>query len=213
MNGSRVVMSLDRHLWSRCVVLSHMNPLPPPPPTPAWITPAELPEFRIHSWWQQVSPAGSFSRALGVARRTLVIQAFATSATSLLALLLAAVSLTAGAQELPFAALSLGVAVLSGLIATGMFLASAKLGLLSVRARHLTIVFEVLLFVPGVALWALGSYAAQHAGTPTNPGTDGPFADGGEGLIALVGMAYAAGAVVITGPLLLAPTVRKSFRS
>ena len=190
-----------------------MNSLPPPPPTPAWITPAELPEFRIHGWWRQVSPAGSYSRALGVARRTLVIQAFATSAMGILALLLAAASLAAGAQGLPFAALSLGVGVLSGLIAAGMFLASAKLGLLSVRARHLTILFEVLLVVPGVALWAVGSYAAQHAGMPTSSGTDGPFADGGEGLIALIGLAYVAGAVVITGLLLLAPTVRKSFRS
>jgi hypothetical protein len=132
---------------------------------------------------------------------------------SLLALLLAAVSLTAGAQGLLFAALSLGVFVLSGLIATGMFYASAKLGLLSIRARHLTILFEVLLFVPGVALWSVGSYAAQHAGTPANPGTDGPFADGGDSLIALMGMAYAAGAIVITGLLLFAPAVRKSFRS
>jgi hypothetical protein len=93
-----------------------------------------------------------------------------------------------------------------------MFIASAKLGLCSVMARRLTILSEVLLFAPGVALFSLGSYASQHAGTPANPGTDGPYADGGEGLITAIGLSYAAGAVVVVGLLLFAPTVRRSFR-
>ena len=185
-----------------------------PPPLPAWSPPPTLPEGRIQSvtsrWWRQVSPAGSFSRGLGVARRTLVIQGFATSAIGLMALLLAAAMAASGA--FPLAGLSLVVAALSSLITAGMFVASAKLGLLSVRARRLTILFEVLIFAPGVALWYVGDYATQHAGTPANPGTDGPIADGGEGLIALAGLSYTAGAVVVVGLLLFAPLVRRSFR-
>ena len=119
-----------------------------------------------------------------------------------MAVLLAVASAASGAQYLLLAGLSLVVGVLSGLIAAGMFLASAKLGLLSIRARHLTILFEVLLFAPGVALCALGSNAAQ----------DGPFADGGDGLIALTGLCYAAGAVVVDSLLLFAPTIRRRLR-
>lgn len=142
----------------------------------------------------------------------LVLQGFATSAIGVMAVLLAVASAASGAQYLLLAGLSLVVGALSGLIAAGMFIASAKLGLLSVRTRHLTILFEVLLFAPGIALWSFGSYATQHTGTPANPGTDGPFADGGQGLIALTGLSYAAGAVVVVGLLLFAPMVRRSFR-
>jgi hypothetical protein len=159
-----------------------------------------------------VSPAGSYSRALGIARRTLVIQGFATSAVGIMALLLSAATAVSGARWLPLAGVLLVVSAVSGLIAAGMFIASAKLGFLSVRARYLTILSEVLLLAPGAALFSLGNYWSQHAGTPANPGTDGPFADGGQGLIALVGLSYAAGAVVIVGVLLFVPTVRRSFR-
>ncbi len=164
-------------------------------------------------WWEQVSPAGSCSRAMGVARTSLVFQGFATLGLGVMALLLAVASVAAGAQYLVLAALSLVVAALSALIAAGLFIASAKLGLLSVRARWLTIWAELLLFAPGIALAAFGTYATQHAGTPTNPGTDGPFADGGQGLIALTGTAYAVGAVVVVAILVFAPTVRRSFRA
>jgi hypothetical protein len=141
-----------------------------------------------------------------------VLQGFATSAIGVAAVLLALASAASGLQWLPLAALLVGVAALSALLATGMFLASAKLGLLSVKARYVTVVGELLLLAPGVALAAVGNYATQHAGTPANPGTDGPLADGGTGLIALAGMAYAGGAVVVVALLLLSPTVRKSFR-
>ncbi len=163
-------------------------------------------------WWRQVSPAGSYSRALRIARRMLVIQGCATSAIGITSLLLSAATAVLGARWLLLAGVLLIVSAVSGLITAGMFIASAKLGLLSVRARYLTILSEVLLFAPGVALFSLGNYATQHAGTPANPGTDGPFADGGEGLIALVGLSYAAGAVVVLGVLLFVPTVRRSFR-
>jgi hypothetical protein len=194
-----------------------MNPSQPqpPPPPPVWLPPPPLSEGRIRSvtsrCWEHVSPAGSYSRALGFARATLVLQGFATSALGVMALLLAAAIAASGAQWLPLAGLSLVVAALIASIAAGMFIGSAKLGLLSSRARYLTILAELLLSAPGVALVALGNHAMQHAGTPANPGTDGPFADGGEGLIALAGMAYAGGAVVIMSLLLFAPTVRRGF--
>jgi hypothetical protein len=180
------------------------------------VPPPRLPKGRLRSvtsrCWEQVSPAGSYSRALGSARTTLLLQGFATSALGVMALLLAAATAASGSQWLPLAGLSLVVAALSTFIATGMFIGSAKLGLLSDRARYLTILAELLLFAPGVALAALGNYATQHAGTPANAGTDGPFAGGGEALIAVVGMAYAAGAIVVMGLLVFAPTVRRGFR-
>src|ERR1700730_1137335 len=155
-----------------------MNP-PPPAPSPAWSSPPPLAEGRIPSaisrWWQQVSPAGSYSRALGVTRGTLVLQGFATSAVGILALLLAAASAASGARWLPLAGLLSVVGAVSALMTAGMFIASAKLGLFSVMAPPLPILSEVALFAPGVALFSLGIYASQHAGTPANPGTDGPF--------------------------------------
>jgi hypothetical protein len=150
---------------------------------------------------------------MGFARMSLVLQGFATLAISVMALFLALASVASGVQYLALSGLALVVVALSALIATGMFIASAKLGSPSVRVRHFTVLAELLLFVPGVALAAFGTYATQHAGTPATPGTDGPFADGGEGLIALTGIAYAGGAVVVIAVLLLAPSVRRSFRT
>ena len=109
-----------------------------------------------------------------------------------MALLLAADSAASGSQWVPLAAVTLGVAALSALIAEGMFIASAKLGLRSIRARSLTIAFELLLVAPGLVLVLLASYATDHAGTPANSGIDGPIADGGQGLIGLTGLSYAA---------------------
>jgi hypothetical protein len=165
-------------------------------------------------FWEQVSPAGSLSHALRLARTTLVIQGLATTAISVVALLLAALAAASGAQGgLPFAGLALVVTALGGLIAWGMFIASARLGARSVRARYLTILAEFVILAAGVGMTALGNYAMQNAGTPTNPGTDGPFADGANGLILLTGMTYAGGAVVIMVLLLFAPTVRRAFRT
>jgi hypothetical protein len=200
-----------------------MNPIPPPPPPPppspaVWNPAHRLPGGRGQRltlrFLEQVSPAESFSHALGVARTALVIQGFATAAICAMALLLAAVAAVSGAQGgLLFAGLALGVAALGALIAWGMLFASARLGVRSVRARYLTILAEFLILAAGISLTVLGSYAVQHAGTPTNPGTDGPFADGGNGLLLLTGIAYAGGAAVVIVLLLFAPTVRRAFRT
>jgi hypothetical protein len=72
------------------------------------------------------------------------------------------------------------VAALGALIAWGMLVASARLGVRSVRARYLTILAEFLILA-AVSLTSLRDFAMQHAGTLANPGTDGPFADGGTG--------------------------------
>lgn len=188
-----------------------MDPAPSPPP-PVWIGPPPLSDFCTLRWWRQVTPAGSFSSAFGIARLTLVLQGFATGAIATMALFLAAACAASGSQWLPLAAVTLGVAVLSALIAAGMFIASAKLGLRSIKARYLTIACEVLLIAPGFALVLLASYATDHAGAAANPGTDGPFADGGQGLIGLTGLSYAVGAIIVAGILLFAPTVRRGFR-
>ncbi len=196
-----------------------MKPPPLSPPPPAAWTPARRPaagrDQRVMSrFWDQVSPTGSRLRALRLARTTLVIQGFVTTGISVMALLLAALAAASGAQGgLPFAGLALVVTVLGGLIAWGIFVASARLGVRSVRARYLTILGEFFILAAGVPMTALGNYATQNAGTPTNPGTDGPFGDGANGLILLTGMTYAGGAVVIMVLLLFAPTVRRAFRT
>lgn len=79
------------------------------------------------------------------------------------------------------------------------------------RSRRGRAVVEVILIAPGVALAAIGDYLSENAGSPSSPGTDGPFADGGEALIALTGMAYVGGAILVLCLLLLAPTVRRGF--
>ncbi len=193
-----------------------MNPPPAPPSGPAWVSPQPVPQGRILALigrlWTQVSPANSRSRALRVARYTVVAQGVFTAAASVMALLFAALAAMAGAQGLAFAGLSLLVAAIAAAVAGGMFIASAKLGLLAIKARYITILFELLLIAPGIALAAIGNYATEHAGSPANPGTDGPFADGAYGLFALAGVAYAAGGAVVISLLLLAPTVREQFR-
>ncbi len=193
-----------------------MNSPPAPPSGPAWVSPPPVPQGRflalIGRWWTLASPANSSSRALRVARSTVVAQGACTAAASVTALLFAALGAMAAAQGLAFAGLSLLVAAIAAAIAGGMFIASAELGLLSIKARYITVLFELVLIVPGVALAAIGNYATEHAGSPANPGTDGPFADGAYGLLALAGVAYAAGGAVVIGLLLLAPAVREQFR-
>ncbi len=129
-----------------------------------------------------------------------------------MALLLAGAAAVPGMQSLPLAGLSLVVAVIGVLLTSGWLTASAKLGQHSVSARRLTLAGELLILAPGIALTALGNYLTQNAGTPANPGTDGPFADGAEGLIALIGMTYVGGAVVVISLLLFSPAVRRGFR-
>ncbi len=192
-------------------------PRPPPPPSlSAWMPPPPLRQGRFQtlllSWWAQVSPWNSPSRAVRVARSVIVAQGAFTAAASAMALLLATVAAMSGAQRLPFAGLPLLVAAIGATLAGGMFIASAKLGLESAKARYITALLELLLIMPGIAFAAVGNYATEHAGNPANPGTDGPFADGADGLIGLMGIAYAAGGVVVIGLLLVAPTARRLFR-
>ena len=144
-------------------------------------------------------------------RLALILQGSTTAALSGMALALTAAVALSGAQWLNLTLMSAGVAALTALIALAMFVASAKLGLHSRQARRLTVLGEVILIAPGVALAAIGNYLTENAGSPNNPGTDGPFADGADGLIALTGMAYASGAVLVLCLLLLAPTVRRGF--
>jgi hypothetical protein len=72
-----------------------------------------------------------------------------------------------------------------------------KLGVARDRWRLFVALFELALVPIGVALARIGDYAMMHAGTSQNPGTDGPFADGSEGLIWLLGYALMLGGVVV----------------
>ena len=75
---------------------------------------------------------------------------------------------------------------------------------------------EVPLTVVGLLVYAME--AAYQPGTPQHPGTDGPFADGANGTLALTGGAYASGGLLVIAALLpellgtVLRFVRRTFR-
>jgi multisubunit Na+/H+ antiporter MnhB subunit len=108
---------------------------------------------------------------------------------------------------------TLGGAVLTALALFGAaavgILTAAGFGLLAVKQRRardrwriVLLVLQVALFAVGIPLLNAASYASDHAGTPQNPGTDGPFADGGYGLAWLTSLAFIGGAVIAVTVLL-----------
>ncbi|HEV2952483.1 MAG TPA: hypothetical protein VG015_00130 [Candidatus Dormibacteraeota bacterium] len=112
-----------------------------------------------------------------------------------MALPIALLSLAGGAKWVLFVAIVLGIAV--GLLGFSALLwwLSSKVGQTLNRWAAITLLVEVALLVVGVQLFSLaGNY---QPGTPQNPGTDGPFADGGMGAIGLTGMVFVLGSVAI----------------
>lgn len=93
--------------------------------------------------------------------------------------------------------------------ATVGLLVAAGFGLLAMKQRRardpwriVLLILQVALFAVGIPLLNAANYASDHAGTPQNPGTDGPFADGGYGLAALTSLAFIGGAVIVVTVLL-----------
>ena len=108
---------------------------------------------------------------------------------------------------------TLGGAVLAGLAlfraaAVGILIA-VGFGLLAVkqqrardRWRIVLLMLQFALFAVGIQLLNAAIYASDNARTPQNPGTDGPFADGGDGLAWLTSLAFIGGAVIVVTVLL-----------
>jgi len=85
--------------------------------------------------------------------------------------------------------LSFGAATLLALLAL-LGLLIGKLGGVLNRWRLATFGIELLLVPVGYVLTVVGNWAVANAGTPTNPGTDGPFADGLFAALVLMGSLF-----------------------
>ena len=95
-----------------------------------------------------------------------------------------------------------GAAFVGLVIAGGFGLLALKQKRSPHRWRFVLLALEVGLFVEGIPLFNLANYTGEHSGTPQNPGTDGPFADGGNALAALSSMAFVGGAVIVAAVLM-----------
>jgi hypothetical protein len=111
-----------------------------------------------------------------------------------MALFLALLSAVSGPEWLGFAAGVLGIGF--GLLGFAVFLwmLRSKLRARFNRWRLVTFLVQVGLIVVGIVLVQLVS--GYQPGTPQNPGTDGPFADGSEGAIGLSGYLFVLGGLV-----------------
>lgn len=132
---------------------------------------------------------------------------------SAMAIFIGLLSLAAAPGYGLLAAVTLAIGL--GSVALGFFLwwLTRALRRGSVLARWITLVVEVLGAAGGAALYALAMDAQAHAGTAANPGTDGPFADGGVGILALTGLLFMIGGAVVTMLLGVLPGVRRLRRS
>jgi hypothetical protein len=121
---------------------------------------------------------------------------------------IAAISLIAGiaapqVDTLAVAGVSIGaIAVLLAAVG-GLWLLIAKTGPVLNVWSLAAFGVELALVSVGYLLIAVSDYLTATAGTPSNPGTDGPFADGFTGGIALMGVAFFAGGTILLTALLV----------
>jgi hypothetical protein len=159
-------------------------------------------ESSDHRWawdgytWRSSTPP-KLSRGIRLSRGAVVIQAVTTAIAGAFALLLALMTAASGREWLLFGLAVFALACALAGLAWFLFWLRSKMGHPTARWRVGALVTEILLFPAGVALAWAAEYANEHAGTPQNPGTDGPFADGGAGAIGLMGYAYVIGALVV----------------
>ncbi len=151
---------------------------------------------------RQASDTSDVPHTIRISRGVVATQGAGIGCGGLMALFLGFLTVVSGAEWI-----SLGL----GVIALGLLLMSfallcwllvVKLGSVRDRWRLVVVLFELALVPIGVSLARFGDYAMMHAGTPQNPGTDGPFADGSEGLIWLVGCAFVLGGAVVVALLI-----------
>ena len=144
-----------------------------------------------HCWRDRGAPP----KPIRVARMTVRVQAYMTAYVAGLAVLLAAVGLVSGLAPLAAAAAGVGILLAGGAWSLG---ALGRALVASRMARWVVSAVEGLVLLPaGLAMIVAADRAAADAGTPANPGTDGPFADGGVGALGLLGYAYLCGAIVV----------------
>ena len=128
-----------------------------------------------------------------IARLFALGQGVGTIGTGLLTWFLGLLILVAGAKWWWLAGLFALIGM--GALGVGAFLAwsVAKLGPHHPRWNFGIFILEIPLIPLGLFLIVLE--ASYSPGSPQNPGTDGPFADGGNGLLALLGLAWTVGGV------------------
>lgn len=127
----------------------------------------------------------------------LSVQAVGTVTLGVIAFAVGVISALSGSQWLVLAAVSCSVGVAASGLGAVLLLLSRRIDQRSRRVRLITIGVQSMLVPVGIALLAVANYATEHAGTPQNPGTDGPFADGEIGLIGLLGYAYVLGGLIV----------------
>lgn len=145
--------------------------------------------------------AETLSVGYWVARTAIGIQSASTGCLGSMTLLVGLLTIVAGGLRwLGLAGIFLAVGVL--IVGLGSLIGwiLTRVGPDHPRWTFAAFLVQWPLIVAGVAMVALE--AAYQPGTPDNPGTDGPFADGGNGVIALAGMTYVGGGAIAIGSLL-----------
>jgi hypothetical protein len=142
-----------------------------------------------------IAPGPGVPRQIRVSRGILAAQSLGVGCGGALALSLALFSFAVGTSWLFFLASSgvglglLTIAAILGWLRTKLS-ASVDLWTLAVAMVQVGLIFS------GATVLALTSN--YQPGTPQTPGTDGPFADGGEGAIALMSYLSVGGGAAIT---------------
>ena len=156
--------------------------------------------------WRNTGPpftVGRLPKASATAWISRVVLAIQGSGIGCAGLMLAMIGLIATLGGAVLTALALfGAASVGILIAPGFGLLALKQRRARDRWRIVLLILQVALFAVGIPLLNATNYASDHAGTPQNPGTDGPFADGGYGLAWLTSLAFIGGAVIVVTVLL-----------
>jgi hypothetical protein len=143
-------------------------------------------------------------RALNLVRRMVHFEAWLTAITGGVLFLTGMLSLVVAPQHWWIGG---GLVLIGGVglgLAATFFAIRHGLGQLSHRSRLLGIAVHTVLLPPGIALYALVSSTPQR-------GTDGPFADGGQGLVGLLAITYPVVSIVAIGTLLLHRATRTAF--
>jgi hypothetical protein len=148
-------------------------------------TVGRLPEASVEAW---------------IYRIVLAIQGSGVGCAGLMLAMIAFFATLGGALLTALAVF--GAAAVGILIAAGFGLLALKQRRVRDRWRIALLPLQVALFAIAIPLLNAANYVSDHAGTPQNPGTDGPFADGGYGLAALTSWAFIGGAEVVVAVLL-----------
>jgi hypothetical protein len=104
-----------------------------------------------------------------------------------------------------FAALVLGIGGATGGLAALLFRVRRGVRALASTWIRRAVAVHGMLLPPGIALYVVTAPLVNR------PGTDGPFADGGQGLIGMLGVAYPTVSVIAIAILVLHRSTRSAF--